>query len=280
MNLQNNRIGIYEKAIPNRLDWETKIFIAKSAGFDFIEMSVDESNERLERLDWDQQTRSNLVALLDKNEMAIDSMCLSGHRLYPFGSANEETRNRAYEIMDKALILAKDLGIKNIQLAGYDVYYEDSTPESVRLFIEGLKYSALQAAKAGIMLSIEIMDTPFIGTIIKGLEFVKEVNSPNLLLYPDLGNLSQWSDNPSEELALGFDYITAIHCKDTKPGVFKCVPFGEGTVDFKTLFKTLKELNYQKNFLIEMWADNAVEQTVEETINEIKKAKEWLYNRM
>ncbi|MBN2604629.1 MAG: L-ribulose-5-phosphate 3-epimerase [Bacilli bacterium] len=280
MNLRDNRIGIYEKAIPNRLDWETKIFIAKSAGFDFIEMSVDESTERLERLDWDQQTRSNLVALLDKNKMAIDSMCLSGHRLYPFGSANEETRKKAYEIMDKALILAKDLHIKNIQLAGYDVYYEESTPESVRLFKEGLQYSAKKAEEAGIMLSIEIMDTPFIGTIIKGLQFVKEINSPFLTLYPDLGNLSRWSDNPSKELELGFDYISAIHLKDTNPGIFKCVPFGAGTVDFPTLFGTLQELNYQKNFLIEMWADNTLEATIEETINEIKKAKEWLYNRM
>lgn len=280
MNLQDNRIGIYEKAIPNRFDWEDKIKIAKEAGFDFIEISVDESEDRLSRLDWDQETRSNLLALLTKNNITIDSMCLSGHRLYPFGSANDETRKRAYEIMDKALILANDLHIKTIQLAGYDVYYEESTELSIKRFIDGLKYSAKKAEQQGIMLSIEIMDTPFIGTITKGLEFVKIVNSPNLELYPDLGNLSRWCDSPSDELEKGIDVITAIHLKDTQPGKFKCVPFGEGTVEFETLFNKLKDLNYQKSFLIEMWATNTDDETISSTINEIKKAKEWLYNRM
>jgi L-ribulose-5-phosphate 3-epimerase len=29
--------------------------------------------------------------------------------------------------------------------------------------------------------------------------------------------------------------------KDTKPGVFKNVPFGEGVVDFERCFETLKQ---------------------------------------
>jgi L-ribulose-5-phosphate 3-epimerase/hexulose-6-phosphate isomerase len=273
-------IGIYEKAMPNAFDWETKIKVAKEAGFDFIEISVDESDERLKRLNWTKQERTNLVKLLDNHQMHIESMCLSGHRKFPFGSKDKKTRETAYEIMDKALVLAKDLKINNIQLAGYDVYYEDSDEETIALFIQGLKYSAKKAEEIGIMLTLEIMDTWLLGTISRAMKYVNAVDSPNLQLYPDLGNLTQWSDDPSQELIKGFDHIIAIHLKDTLPGIFKCVPFGKGTVQFNKLFKTLEELKYKRPFLIEMWADNSVQYTFEKSVNELVEAKKWLYSRM
>lgn len=277
--LKDNPIGIYEKAIPNRYDWATKIDIAKSAGFDFIEMSVDESDERLYRLDWSDSKRKYIRGLLEENDFYINSICLSGHRKYPFGSKNPETRKMAYDIMDKAIVLAKDLGVRNIQLAGYDVYYEESDDETVAMFIEGLKYAVRKASSAGVMLSIEIMDTEFIGTISRCKRFIDEVHSPWLKIYPDFGNLSQWTDIPEEELAIGLDHIVGIHLKDTKPGVFKCVPFGEGTVDFVKLFTKMNDLGFQGPFLIEMWADNTRFVSKEECIRDIEEAKAWLFER-
>jgi L-ribulose-5-phosphate 3-epimerase/hexulose-6-phosphate isomerase len=280
MDLRKNPIGIYEKAIPNAFSWEQKIKVAKAAGFDFIEISVDESDTRLKRLEWSEKERAQLVKLLDDNDLYIESMCLSGHRRFPFGSKDEAKRKRAYKLIDQAIKLAKDLRIKNIQLAGYDVYYEESSAESIDLFKQGLVYSAKKAEDNNIMLTIEIMDTWLCGTISRTLEFIRFVNSPNLKIYPDVGNLSQWTDDPSTEIREGFHDIVAIHLKDTKPGVFKCVPFGEGTVDFPQIFQTLRLLQYSKPFLIEMWADNEKEYTLEESIKEISEAKNWLYNRM
>jgi L-ribulose-5-phosphate 3-epimerase/hexulose-6-phosphate isomerase len=280
MNKKMVPIGIYEKAIPNAFDWSKKIEVAKSAGFDFIEMSVDESDERLARLEWTKEKRKELRDLLYENNMYINSMCLSGHRRFPFGSSDELKRKRAFEIMDKALELAADLGIRNIQLAGYDVYYEEHTEMSERLFIEGLRYSAARAASYNIMLSIEIMDTEFIGTITRCLKYIDLVKSPWLKIYPDLGNLSQWTDSPETELEKGINHIVAIHLKDTKSGIFKCVPFGEGDVRFTELSNKLKELRYSGPFLIEMWADNDKEYTVEDSVSEVKQAKLWLEEQM
>jgi len=278
--LRNNPIGIYEKAIPNQYDWEDKIKIAKSAGFDFIEISIDEGDERLSRLNWSESKKKEIKDILENYDFDIRSMCLSGHRRFPFGSKDEKSRKEAYEIMDKAISFARDIGIRNIQLAGYDVYYEPSDDYTRDLFIEGLKYAAKAAEKENIMLSIEIMDTPFIGTITKGIEFIEIINSPYLQLYPDLGNLSQWAEDPEDELEKGIKHIVAIHLKDTKPGVFKCVPFGEGTVRFHDLFIKLKHLEYNGPFLIEMWADNNRKYGLDESIRILKEAKEWVYERM
>jgi L-ribulose-5-phosphate 3-epimerase/hexulose-6-phosphate isomerase len=278
-NLKENPIGIYEKGIPDKFEWTDKIKIAKSAGYDFIEMSVDESELRLARLDWSQEQRKQISTLLKKNDFYINSMCLSGHRKYPFGSKEERRRIKAYEIMDKAIILAKDLGINNIQLAGYDVYYEDHDEETEKLFIEGLKYAAKRASSASVMLSIEIMDTAFIGTITRCLKYIEIINSPWLKIYPDLGNLSRWTEDPKGELEKGMGHIVAIHLKDTLPNTFKCVPFGEGTVDFKGLFDKLKTLNFVGPFLVEMWADNTQDNSIKESIHQIRAARVWLEKR-
>ncbi|MCT4604594.1 MAG: L-ribulose-5-phosphate 3-epimerase [Marinisporobacter sp.] len=280
VSIKENPVGIYEKAIPNQFKWTEKVKIAKEAGFDFIEMSVDESDERLSRLEWTKAEREELKDILKENNFHIRSMCLSGHRRFPFGSKDKNKREKAYKIMDQAIELATDLGIRNIQLAGYDVYYEDSDEATKKMFIDGLKYAAQKATSENIMLSIEIMDTELIGTISRCLEFIKEVKSPWLQIYPDLGNLTQWAEDPSLELEKGFEHIVAIHLKDTKPGVFKCVPFGEGTVDFSKLFKKLSSLCYHGPFLIEMWADHEKEYTLEEAIQEIKDARLWLKERM
>ncbi|VEU69462.1 L-ribulose-5-phosphate 3-epimerase ulaE [Mycoplasmopsis californica] len=196
MNLQNteNRlVGIYEKGINNKWSLEDKIKIAKAAGFDFMEFSVDETDERLARLDWSDAQIKEVQKLLIKHEFNFNSMTLSGHRKYPFGSKDAKIRQKAYEIMEKAIILAKKLGIRTVQLAGYDVYYEPSDQETIDNFIVGIKWATRLAQKHSVMLAFEIMDTPFMGLNSRAMKFVKIVDSPFLQIYPDLGNIFQWA---------------------------------------------------------------------------------------
>lgn len=46
------RIGLYEKALPSGWSWQERLDAVKELGFDFLEISIDESEERLARLDW------------------------------------------------------------------------------------------------------------------------------------------------------------------------------------------------------------------------------------
>lgn len=273
-------LGIYEKALPNAFSWKEKMLAAKAAGFDFIEISVDESDERLARLDWDQKTIREMRELMDETGITFPSMCLSGHRRFPFGSKNPETRKKAYEIMEKGILLAQKLGVTCIQLATYDVYYEESDEETKALFLQGMKDSVDMAAKAGIILAMEIMDTPFVGTILRATHYLREIPSPYFKIYPDMGNLTQFSADPENEFELGFPDITAIHVKETKPGVFKCVPFGTGTVRFADLFKKLHDLGYAGRFMVEMWADNTKPCTMEAAVADLRAAKEFVVDKM
>jgi hexulose-6-phosphate isomerase len=279
--MRKHPLGIYEKALPPHLDWGERLALAKACGFDFVEISVDETPARLARLDWSTEARKKLVNATIDSGIRIPSMCLSGHRKFPFGSRDAATREAARDIMLKAIRLAQDVGIRNIQLAGYDVYYEPHDAGTEARFREGLHWAVGQAAQAQVMLSVEIMDTAFLNSIRKWRNWAAEIRSPWFSVYPDVGNLSAWGNNVPNELMLGFDRITAIHLKDTypvtetSPGQFRDVPFGQGCVDFAHVFRTLGTLNYQGAFLIEMWTEKA-----SEPVAEILAARRWIEQKM
>ena len=270
-----NALGIYEKALPPKLNWEQKFNLVHDLGFNFLEFSIDESDERLQRLDWSKTQRSEFRQAMWKTNSRINTLMLSGHRRFPLGSADEHVREQSLEIMQKAIDLAVDLGIRNIQLAGYDVYYESKTVQSHELFLENLQKCVDMAAKKLVMLSIETMDDPFLNSLTKISQVKTQIKSPWLQGYPDLGNISAWPENDViVDLENNVDNIAAIHLKDTKKvtptfkGQFKEVPFGEGDVDLLGCLKALVRLGYSGSYTVEMWTESAADPTTE-----IKQAK-------
>lgn len=111
-------------------------------------MSLDETDARLARLDWSPEQRLALVKAVAETGVRVPSMCLSAHRRFPLGSEDDAVRHQGLEIMRKAIQLAQDVGIRVIQLAGYDVYYQQANDETRRRFRDGLKQSVEMASRA------------------------------------------------------------------------------------------------------------------------------------
>ncbi|CPR18466.1 L-ribulose-5-phosphate 3-epimerase [Brenneria goodwinii] len=279
--MRSHPLGIYEKALPCGINWIEKLAVAKSCGFDFVEMSVDESDERLARLEWTRAERMEIINAIQQTGVRIPTLCLSAHRRFPFGSRDGATRERAREIMLKAIQLAQDLGIRTIQLAGYDVYYEPQDAGTIARFEDAMAWAVEQAAAAQVMCAVEIMDTAFLNSIGKWKALDNKINSPWFTVYPDIGNLTAWGNEVESELSQGIDRIAAIHLKDTfpvtsdSPGQFRDVPFGAGCVDFVGLFKILHRLNYRGTFLIEMWTEKSAEPLLD-----IIHARHWIEDKM
>ena len=274
-------LGIYEKALPAGLSWPGLLAAARKAGYDYVEMSVDESDARLSRLSWNRQEKSDFRRAVDEAGVPVRSICLSAHRRFPFGSADAQVRERAREIMRGAIDLAVDAGIRCIQLAGYDVYYEPSSADSLARFQEGLEGAVGLAAEAQVLLAMETMDTPLMSSIRNWLPYAQAIASPWFQVYPDLGNLSAWGTNVPEELSLAKGRIAAVHLKDTlaagpgNPGRFRDVPFGSGCVDFVAAFRALAMLGYRGCFLVEMWAGSSPD-----PVADCIAARTWILARM
>ena len=233
------RLGVYEKSMPNTLTVEEKLAEARAAGFDYLELSIDETDEKLRRLDWTEEEIAALCRAQEETGIPIHSICLSGHRKYPLGHPDPAVRARSLEIMEKAVRLAARLGVRIIQLAGYDVYYEPSTPQTRRDFAENLALCTEMAAREGVILGFETMETAFLNTVAKAMYWVNAIHSPYLQVYPDIGNLTnaavRYESDVCQDLLSGAGHLAAVHLKETVPGVFREVPFGTGHVDFATL---------------------------------------------
>ncbi len=249
-------LGLYEKSMPNTLTFEEKLINAQEAGFDFMEISIDETDEKLSRLKWGSKQKNALVNIIRQTKTPIMTMCLSGHRKYPIGSEDNAVRDRGMEIMSDAIDFAADIGIRIIQIAGYDEYYKPSNTNTQRLFLENLVKSASMAAKKGVILAFETMETEFMNTVEKAMYYVNKVNSPYLQVYPDIGNVTNamltYGGRVEDDLRTGVGHIVAMHLKETVPGKFREIPFGTGHVDFEHSVKVAASIGVRL-FVGEFW---------------------------
>ena len=248
-------LGIYEKAMPAELSWKEKMETAKAAGYDFIEISIDETEEKLKRLDMGKQERLELVRLMYEDGNANPYNVPERTSKYPLGSSQPEVSGRWYGDMEKALELAEDLGIRIIQLAGYDVYYEEGSEETRKRFAKNLK-KQLRWQRQGHCLGFETMETPFMNTVQKSMKYVNLVDSLYLNVYPDLGNITNAAKAEGgdvlKDLETGRGRLAAMHLKETVPGKFREIPFGTGHVDFESSIRKAWELGVRR-YVTEFW---------------------------
>ncbi|MFF2652970.1 L-ribulose-5-phosphate 3-epimerase [Streptomyces sp. NPDC058045] len=249
---RHNRCGVYEKALPPGTPAETSAHAAR-AGFDFVEMALDESAERLSRLDWTGPERALVRRQVQDAGAPIETLTLSAHRKYPWGSADPEVRARAATLAHETIGLAADLGAGCVQIAGYFTYYEPATATAHDRFIEGLTTAARYAAERGVVLALENMDGTDVVSVQDALSVIREVDG--VRLYVDVGNLAGNGLPVVEQLATALPYAHAVQLKDARPGEFRRVPFGAGTVPFREVLTFLHDVGYTAPLSIEMWND-------------------------
>ena len=222
-------LGLYEKAMPGTLTWKERLEAAKAAGYDYVEISIDATEEKIARLDMDRESRLDLVKTMYETGIPI---------------------------REKSLQLADDLGIRVVMIPGYDVYYEESTLETKHRFLENLRKAARLAEKTGVLIGLETMENEFMNTVEKAMKYVTLCGSNYLKVYPDIGNLTNaavlYKSDVLEDMELGRGNLTSLHLKETVPGKFREIPYGTGHVDFEAAIKKAWDLGVRR-FVTEFW---------------------------
>ncbi|MFI3284805.1 MAG: L-ribulose-5-phosphate 3-epimerase [Erysipelotrichaceae bacterium] len=250
------RLGLYEKAMPNHLSWEEKLAFAKSANYDWIEISIDATDEKINRIYWSKEERNQLVTLMQKYELYCETMNVSSLTKYALGSRNPETVAKGMEIVMGAIDLATDLGVRLIQIPGYDVYFEEGDDETNQRYLENLKKVVYHAAHKGIALGLETMENNYMNTVTKAMRVVNLMKSPYLNIYPDVGNITnaiyQSETKIYDDMMRGEAHIVAVHLKETKPNIYREVPYGTGHSMFEGAIQAAKDMGISM-FLGEFW---------------------------
>lgn len=254
--MKEYEIGLYEKAMRNTLSWMEKLRCAKDCGYDYVEMSIDATDEKIQRIFMEKKEKKQIMEAIFETGIPVGSMSVSALTKYALGDPSESVRQKAVEIAEKSLELAADLGIRTVMIPGYDIYYGKSTVETKKFFLENVKKVTETAEKKGILVGFETMENNFMNTIGKALHYVNMVDSPYLKIYPDAGNITNAAvedqHDVCEDLSLGKGKLIALHLKETKPGIFREVPFLTGHVEFSRIIFTAWELGVRR-YVTELW---------------------------
>ncbi|MCL2163554.1 MAG: L-ribulose-5-phosphate 3-epimerase [Oscillospiraceae bacterium] len=266
------RLGLYEKSMPENFSLCKKLETTKKFGFDYLDLSIDETDEKLARLNWSKIERRTLIKNIFEIGVPIGSICLSAHRKYSLGNPDVQKQKKAVQIMERAAELASDLGVRIIHLAGYDVYYEESTEQTRKDFEINLRKCVGIAAKHGVILAFENMENTFMDKIEKCMTFISKINSPYLQMYPDLGNTTNaarlYGNTVEQDMLTANGRLVALHLKETDEGRFRDMEYGFGWVDFAQGINIAWELGVRR-FVTEFW-DNGDHE------NQIKHAHDFI----
>ena len=254
--MKKYEIGLYEKAIRNTLTWKEKLQCAKECGYDYLEISIDATEEKINRIYMDTEEKKEIMEAIFDTGIPIGSLSVSALTKYALGDPDQAVRDRGMEIAEKSIQLSSALGVRTVMIPGYDIYYGESTIETKRYFLENIRKIAEIAEREGILVGFETMENNFMNTTGKAVQYVNMVDSAYLKIYPDAGNITNAAvanrHDVCEDLSLGKGKLIALHLKETKPDVYREVPFLTGHVEFERIINTAWKLGVRR-YVTELW---------------------------
>jgi hydroxypyruvate isomerase len=220
-----------------------RIYAAKKSGFSAVEF-------------WLWQNKDVEAVKMALDETGLDLAVFQGNIE---GRMIDPRDNELYiSGVKKSLETAKKLGVKNLFLMT-DILKEDRTVleppypiseddkiRSIRIVLNTLKPLA---EEAGITLVIEPLNIYvdhkgyYLSHSRPAFELVREIGSKNIKVLYDIYHMQIMEGNIIQTITGNLDVIGYIHIADV-PGRFQP---GTGELNFKNIFKTLRELKYAGN---------------------------------
>ena len=254
--MNSYQIGMYEKAVPEEYSIKDMLLFAKEAGYDFFEISIDRTDKRINRL-YDISFQDELSKAMELSGIRVESMCLSALGTYTLGSDSVEDEYKSKDIFCHAIDFASRLGLRMIQIPGCDVPKGGNhTSNTNKRYVKNLKALIDYAASKAILIGLENMEDGYMDNVEKSINLINEVNSPYFQLYSDSGNITSaaklYNKDPIKDIMFGANSYIAFHLKETKPGRYGGLFYGEGHVDFKRIVSKAWQLKVRR-YVMEYW---------------------------
>jgi len=122
---------------------------------------------------------------------------------------NLEISSTSKEEVDLIVKIAKILGVKNIRVF---ICYGGHISEIIKKGIEDLKYIS-EIARDGLSFVVEPHEVLKSNELV---QIIKKVNSPQIRLLFDFGNMINANENPIDALTVMSPYISQVHMKGVK----------------------------------------------------------------
>jgi len=231
-------------------DLKKCMILAKDAGFDGIELALDEHGPV--SMDSSEEDILKVKAMADEVGLELYSVASGLYWTYNFTSANEENVKISKEITKKQLQVAAWLGCDTIlvipgavevafdpgEVVEYDVAYERA--------LAALRELAPFAEKLGVSIGVENVWNRFLLSPMEMAEFIDKVGSSHVGAYFDVGNVL-FSGYPEHWIKILNKRIKKVHFKDYRRAAGDLHGFVDllsGEVNWPAVIAQLEKVGY------------------------------------
>jgi len=225
--------------------------LAKDAGFDGIELTLEEKGEI--NLNSSRQDIMRIVEVSKEVGIKLSSLASGLLWDYSLTSSKVEVREKAKDIVKKILEFASYLGVDTVlvipgavdvffnpqaEVVPYDVAYERS--------LDALRECALVAQEYKVAIGIENVWNKFLLSPLELRDFVDKINSEYVGVYFDVGN-TLLIGYPEQWIRILDKRIKKVHIKDFRNSVGNVngfVDLLEGDVNWREVIRALEEIDY------------------------------------
>ncbi|MDZ4858281.1 MAG: sugar phosphate isomerase/epimerase family protein [Candidatus Hydrogenedentes bacterium] len=218
--------------LPKDLSDEDKIKLAKSCGFDGIEMPPLPADDHAKEL----------AGLAKKHGVKMHSVIFGGWHA-PLSHPDPAKVDEGKAGVETALRLANILGADNILLVpavvNEEVRYADAYERSQKHIRELLPL----AKELNVIIAVENVWNEFLLSPLEFAKYVDEFNDPFLQAYFDVGNVVAFG-YPQDWIRTLGKRIVKVHLKDFKKQEREWVNLGEGSVNWPEVRNAFAEIGF------------------------------------
>jgi L-ribulose-5-phosphate 3-epimerase len=251
--------GINIWSFPNDLKIAESIELAKDAGFEGIELALNETGE----LSLDSSEHELLEILKHAKDTGIELTSLASglYWTYSLTSSHAHIRDKAKTIVKKQLEAAAVLGVDTILVVpgavGVDFIPDSEVVPYDRAYdhaLEAISQLAEEAKALRVSIGIENVWNKFLLSPLELRDFIDKVNSDFVGAYFDVGNVI-YSGYPEHWISILNKRIKKVHFKDYRRdagGLHGFVDLLAGDVDYPSVVNALTEIGYKDYVIAEM----------------------------
>jgi len=253
--------GINIWSFPQGMSIEECMRVAKSAGFEGIELSINETGEL--GLESNKNDVLKYKKMAENTGIEISGLASGLYWKYPFTSNSREIREKAKDICKKQIEFANILGVDTVLVVpgyvGVDFIPGSEVIEYDRAYdnaLEAISELSRFAESSNVCIGVENVWNKFLLSPLEMRDFIDKINSKNVGAYLDVGNII-YTGYPEHWVKILAHRIKKVHVKDYRRqgcGLSGFVDLLAGDVDFPKVISALKDIGYNDYLNAEMSA--------------------------
>ena len=233
-------------------NWKKEFPIINNLGFDGIEWIYNKKSETTNPL-LSSDGRKEMVELSSQYDVKLESIVLDWFLSYPLLVHDELSIDKKMDKLIHLINCSEEIGFKRIILPMLEKN-EINSKNQKNAFKNVFEKDVLPYLDSkNIEIHLETSLSPNEENLL-----LNEINHEQIKICFDMGNSTCFGFEPTEVISTIGNHLGSVHIKDRMLNG-PSVPLGKGSVDFYTVFKNLKKINFSGPYSFEVYRDRKLD---------------------